>query len=499
MAAPVAGESTLPEERSDSHIAINKLQTPNSAENGVIIAQLAKTPLTHLQAPCAHSSLSKRRKSKPMRFEVARNDVQKERPSSKIKIVLSDPSIPCLSLTKEKSPSKVIKTPLPSSPTMIRAVEVQSSLGTEFPSCIKMMVRSQVSCGFWMGLPLPFCKSYLPKDDATFVLEDENGEQCEVKYIAYKSGLSAGWKKFAVSHNLIEGDVLVFHLVEPRKLKVYILRTDLPDEVDGALSLLNLDRHPEQATPVTPSPKTKRSNHTEALSLTVVQKKRKKTPPSSRSIPPSQLSTHRVEHSGNDSEEVGSEVLEGSRPSKPDLPFQEVKAFGDFRIVVKGLCIDTELPEDVRASYYKLCLDKNQFLHDGLREGLYYKLVAGMIGETVSIANDIKNCKPTVTAEELGVWDDSLRSFELLGMKVGFLRDRIRTLATLVSEGALDVKRYVEARNEQKRAEDEITKLSEKILELKETARKFERVSGSLKRKSDKYEHRFRDALGAPW
>ncbi|XP_024978459.1 B3 domain-containing protein Os01g0234100-like isoform X2 [Cynara cardunculus var. scolymus] len=498
MAAPVTGEASLDEERSGSQIVINKLKTPNSAEDNLIIAQLSKTALTQLHVPCA-SSLSKRRKSKPMRFDVSRTDVRKEHSSPKIKIVLSDPSVPCLSLTKEKSPTKGFKTPVPSSPAMIRALEVQSSLGIEFPSCIKIMVRSQVSCGFWMGLPLPFCRSFLPKEDTTFLLEDEKGEQCEVKYIAYKSGLSAGWKKFAVTHNLIEGDVLVFHLVEPWKFKVYILKANVSNEVDGALSLLNLEAHTEQITPVTPSPKTKRSKHTEPLSLTVVEKKHKKTPPSSRSIPPSQLSSHRIEHSGNDSEEVGSEVLEGSRPSKPVLLFQEVKAFEEFRIVVKGLCIDSELPDDVRASYYKLCLDRKQFLHDGLREGLYYKLVAGMIGETVSIANEIKNCKPTTTKEEFGVWDDSLRSFELLGMKVGFLRDRIHTLATLVSEGALDMKRYVEARNEQKRIKDEIKKLTEKISELKENARKFERISGSLKRKAEKYEHRFRDALGTPW
>lgn len=57
------------------------------------------------------------------------------------------------SLRKEKSP-KVSKTLVPSSPAMIRALEVNSSLGDEFPSCIKRMVKSQVICGFWMVIPL---------------------------------------------------------------------------------------------------------------------------------------------------------------------------------------------------------------------------------------------------------------------------------------------------------------------------------------------------------
>lgn len=53
-------------------------------------------------------------------------------------------------------------------------------------------------------------------------LEDESGRQCQLKYIAYKTGLSAGWRQFAASHNLIEGDVLVFQLVEPTKFKVMV-------------------------------------------------------------------------------------------------------------------------------------------------------------------------------------------------------------------------------------------------------------------------------------
>lgn len=37
---------------------------------------------------------------------------------------------------------------------MIRAGEFLSSLGTEFPSCVKMTVKSQVTYGFWMVFPL---------------------------------------------------------------------------------------------------------------------------------------------------------------------------------------------------------------------------------------------------------------------------------------------------------------------------------------------------------
>lgn len=67
---------------------------------------------------------------------------------------------------------------------------------------------------------MPFCKLHLPKHDCAVVLEDENGEQFEIKYIEYKTGLSAGWRKFANAQRLLEGDVLLFQLIEPSKFKV---------------------------------------------------------------------------------------------------------------------------------------------------------------------------------------------------------------------------------------------------------------------------------------
>ncbi|KAK9067067.1 hypothetical protein SSX86_014391 [Deinandra increscens subsp. villosa] len=446
---------------------------------------------------------SKRRKSKPIRFEVSRTDMQTENPPPKINVNDDFTSFVC-SLQEEKSPTKSFKTLIPTSPAMVRAVEVQYSLGTEFPSCVKMMVKSQVSCGFWLGLPLHFCQSFLPKEDAMLVLEDENGEQCEVKYIAYKYGLSAGWKNFAIRHKLMEGDVLVFHLVETARFKVYIHKADDSNEVVDAvpLSLWSSEAHSEEITNrVSPSTKTKKNKHPESHSLTVVQKKvkkSKKSVPSSVSISPRD---RLIEQLGNESEEGGSEVLECSRPSQPNLPFQEVKSFEDFSIFVNGFCIDRELPDDVRAGYFKLCLYKKQFLHDGLSDGLYYKLVAGMIGETVRIANEIKNCELTTSKKEFETWDNSLKSFELLGLKVGFLRDKIHTLATLMfeSESALDIKRYAEAENEHKRVKDEASKVAAKLKELKESAKKFEGISGILKQKVKRYESKFKEEVDASW
>lgn len=67
---------------------------------------------------------------------------------------------------------------------------------------------------------MPFCKIHLPRQDTPVILESENGEEYEIKYIAEKTGLSAGWRKYAAAHKLVEGDVLVFQLVEPTRFKV---------------------------------------------------------------------------------------------------------------------------------------------------------------------------------------------------------------------------------------------------------------------------------------
>ncbi|KAI3500467.1 hypothetical protein L1887_36289 [Cichorium endivia] len=480
MAAPMAEEDTSAGEYSDPHLTSNYLQSPNSAEDNVTIAQLTKTSNTQTNVSDAPAS-TKRRKSKPIRFEVSRTEVQKNQPP-KIKIVVRKTSSPSLSLKKDKSPTKGLKTPIPTSPTMIRANEFQSNLGTEFPSCIKMMVRSQVTYGFWMGLPIPFCRSFLPKEDTTFVLEDEKGEQWEVKYIAYKNGLSAGWKNFVVAHDLIEGDVLVFQLIDTFKLKIYILKASESNEVDGALGLLNLEAQREEMTPVTPSPKPKKNKRQpESLSLTVAKKKLKKPTTPSKSI------VEVLEHSGtNSSDEIISEVLE------PSTPIQPLK---DFHIIVNHQNIDSELPEAVKTDYHKLCTYKKQLLHDNLPEGLFPKLVAGMIGETVNIANEIKNCKLTTSKAEFDVWDNSLKSFEILGMKVGFLRDKIRTLVRLVfeSEFTVDIKRYMEAKSEKILIDDEIKKVKGRLLELKVTARNVEGVLGCFKEKAEKYMIEFRE------
>ncbi|KAF3642778.1 B3 domain-containing protein [Capsicum chinense] len=105
-----------------------------------------------------------------------------------------------------------------------KAEKLEASLGSDYPALVRTMLPSHVSGGFWLGLPSNFCRKNLPRRDDTITLIDEMGEEFPTVYLAQKNGLSGGWKRFAVDHDLADGDCIVFHLIRPTKFKVYIIR-----------------------------------------------------------------------------------------------------------------------------------------------------------------------------------------------------------------------------------------------------------------------------------
>ncbi|XP_045826802.1 putative B3 domain-containing protein At5g58280 [Trifolium pratense] len=104
------------------------------------------------------------------------------------------------------------------------AEALQIKLQSSKPSFIKSMVRSHVYSCFWLGLPNRFCVEHLPTTGSNMTLEDEDGSEYDAKYIGSRSGLSGGWRAFALEHKLDDGDALVFELVEPARFKIYIVR-----------------------------------------------------------------------------------------------------------------------------------------------------------------------------------------------------------------------------------------------------------------------------------
>jgi hypothetical protein len=125
---------------------------------------------------------------------------------------------------------------------MERTEELMTTLTTaELPSFFKCMLPSNVSHGFWLILPKTFCDVHLPRQDSTIILVDERGNEYKTNFLCERHGLSGGWRGFAIDHRLLKGDCLVFHLIEPCKLKVHIVRVYGLDEVDAALCLMNLE------------------------------------------------------------------------------------------------------------------------------------------------------------------------------------------------------------------------------------------------------------------
>lgn len=124
---------------------------------------------------------------------------------------------------------------------MERAERILSSLADEFPSFAKCMLPSNVAHGFWLHLPKSFCNMHLPSHDTTVILVDEWDNEYKTSYLLERNGLSAGWRGFSMSHRLLKGDLLIFRLIEPCKLKVYIIRVNGRDVVDAALCLMNFD------------------------------------------------------------------------------------------------------------------------------------------------------------------------------------------------------------------------------------------------------------------
>jgi len=68
------------------------------------------------------------------------------------------------------------------------------------------------------------------------VLEDEDGVEFDAVYIGKRTGLSGGWRGFAMHHNLEDGDSLVFELTEHDRFKIYIIKAMDEDDVEESES-----------------------------------------------------------------------------------------------------------------------------------------------------------------------------------------------------------------------------------------------------------------------
>ncbi|KAI7733919.1 hypothetical protein M8C21_032038 [Ambrosia artemisiifolia] len=326
-----------------------------------------------------------------------------------------------------------------------------------------------------------FCDAHLPKQDETVVLVDEDDHEFNTKYLFDKCGLSGGWRGFSIGHKLREGDALVFQLIDRCKFRVYIVRIHALNEVDGSLGLVpcGMNSYPHRI-------ESGLRNSERAVDMDVDIDLRQE------SVQDKALVV--FDQSGD--EYADSDVSEGLRFSQSVLEFKEIKGIDDFSIVVDDLVIDSEIPKHFRIKYYELCRSQKMYIHENLLKGLNVKLAVGIILETVTIADAIRACKVNITRDDLDTWDKTLKAFEDLGMKVGFLRARISKLVGLLFESTelLEAKK-----NEQVKAEDEMRIINKKLRGVREVIKNLDVEIESLKLKGKNLELVFNEEATAPW
>ncbi|KAM0866341.1 hypothetical protein ACQ4PT_042691 [Festuca glaucescens] len=361
---------------------------------------------------------------------------------------------------------------------MERAKEVQGKLSAEHPSFVREMLHSHVVKGFWLGLPSDFCNKHLPKEDTTFVLEDEDGHNCDTKYLGTKQALSAGWRGFAIDHGIKVGDVAVFQLVSSTTFKIYILRANNFTTPDGALGLLCLEACKEKNI----------SNEASSNDA-----KCKEDPKITRV-------SFKAAHSYS-SKLVG-ESIDGISFSDTYIHFGDVTSFSDFSIIVDSLVIDCKFPDHLRKTYYELCCSQKSFLHKNLLKQINLTLAVGVIMETINIAEGIRACKAHASShEDFVVWKKTLESFELLGMNVAFLIKRIDDLLSIPapSRDLAEHEEYIEMKLERARAEEKMKELDSKMSTVKVALKKIdvemEEMESSVKRRGEMLQQ----LATAPW
>ncbi|KAL8255371.1 hypothetical protein R6Q59_033592 [Mikania micrantha] len=361
-----------------------------------------------------------------------------------------------------------------------RANEVQASLPFESPSFVKPMLPSHVTGCFWLGLPKKFCLAHLPKHDETVVLLSENGREFNTKFLVDKTGLSGGWRGFSVAHKLIEGDALVFHLIDQWKFKVYIIRVNGANEIDGALALLNLVPCDTNIYQQQFKNGSKILQKVDNMDIDLRQEN-------------SLVASDQLE---DDNDYANSPVSEGLRFSQSVLEFNEIKCIDDFSIVVDNLVIDSEIPKHFHIKYYDLCHSQKAYLHENLLKGLNAKLAVGIILETITIADAIRACKTDIARDDLDTWDKTLKGFEEVGMNISFLRARIHKLVGLLFES----NKLLEAKKiEQLKVEDEIIVISKKLNGLKDVIKDLDVEIETLKLKGKNLDLVFCKEANAPW
>ncbi|KAI3840001.1 hypothetical protein MKX03_020489 [Papaver bracteatum] len=443
----------------------------------------------------------------------------------------------------------------PKSSILDKAEKIQTGLSPSYPSFIKIMRRSHVSGSFWLKLPSAFCNPNLPSKDIDLTLLDEEGEEYMVKCLAPKFSLSAGWRGFAMAHKLVEGDALVFHLIEAQKFKVYIVRArgledvDLPPVLpnnhilaqgsvqDGAgasermitkfftrkylishsaVPIPGEDQHmvlpPTCGKVMNAIDRSSAENCTESHPSAPFlggDKNSNLAPPGMNATNGSPAKNRTVSHHSGTGDQnhnleqpedngsveaMDTEVSEGARLPEPISGIQEFTNLDSFTIIVNDMLIDPEISEDVRSKYYVLFRSQKAYLHNHLMEGINRKIVTCIITDIVNIADAVRAIKLSTPKDTFEAWEKSLKFYKHIGMDVEFLLSRVGI--HLQQALAFD---YNGAVMEENRLKEEITAREAKIVELRNDSMSLERELTTLEGNREKHEAAFQSMVNSPW
>ncbi|KAL6213005.1 hypothetical protein ACLB2K_018220 [Fragaria x ananassa] len=237
-------------------------------------------------------------------------------------------------------------------------------------------------------------------------------------------GLRAGWRGFSLQHRLVQGYVLVFHKVETQKVPRCI-----SNGVDTQTTAFNSPTSSELSEDLLYI----MGDHDEG------------------STEGGDVSSY-IDGFEDNSDCV---LLEGpGLPESAATPLKEVTCFDKFKVMFNGRNINSQIPKVVLKKYYELCSSQSSHLHQHVVESLNSHLVVGLITGTVNIADAVKSCKIATKECEFQTWEKTLEASEILGMNVGFLRIRVRRLASLAAESLQRKKERMEEEKIQKFIQD---------------------------------------------
>ncbi|MCL7030822.1 hypothetical protein MKW94_022992 [Papaver nudicaule] len=345
------------------------------------------------------------------------------------------------------------------------------------------MLRSDVTASgsYWLKLPSTFCNPNLPTKKFDLTLLDEQGEEYTVRCLSPSFSLSGGWRRFALAHKLVEGDALVFQLIEATKFKVYIVRAPSLAGADLACDLPNTDIPTQGSVPETNA--TKRS----------LEESRTESHPSIP-FPDQNTNLEQPEDLRDNVEVMRTRVFEGVRLPEPIAGTQDFTNSDSFTIIVNDMLMDPIISEDIRTKYYELCCSQKAYLHKSLMEGLNHKMVTEIICQIVDIADAIRDSKLSTPEDTFKAWEKSLLVFKILGMNVEFLLSRVGM--HLQQSLAFD---YSGAVMEENLLKEEIASREAKILELRNDSIKLKRKLTTLKANREKQVSAFQSMVNSPW